>query len=215
MESALRDGAGEPGLKLIETLLYDGTGFPRLNLHLDRLRGSALRLGWAGIRDEAERAIRAAAPPGPARLRLTLDAAGEITVTASALPPAKPVWHLALAPARLLSDDPWLTLKSTRRAAYDAARAALPPGIDELIFTNERGETCDGSITTLFFDRGQGMRAPPVSSGLLPGVLRAALDLPEEILLAADLPLVRLWVGNSLRGLAPAIWANPTAESST
>ena len=215
MESALRDGAGEPGLKLIETLLYDGTGFPRLNLHLNRLHGSALRLGWAGIREKAERAIRAATPHGPARLRLTLDATGEITVTTSALPPAKPVWHLALALARLSSDDPWLTLKSTRRAAYDAARAALPPGIDEVIFTNERGEACDGSITTLFFDRGQGMRTPPVSSGLLPGVLRAALDLPEEVLPAAELPQVKLWVGNALRGLTPAIWAKSTTESST
>ena len=139
-------------------------------------------------------------------MRLTLDARGAIDVAVSALPPAKTVWRLAMADGRLQSDDPWLTLKSTRRGQYDAARAALPDGIDEAIFLNERGEVCDGTITTLFFDRGQGLRTPPRASGLLPGVLRAALDLPGEVLLAQDLARVRLWVGNSLRGLIPAVW---------
>ena len=79
-----------------------------------------------------------------------------------------------------------------------------PQGLDEVIFLNERGEVCDGSITTVFFDHGQGLRTPPLSSGLLPGVLRAELDCPEEELLAEDLPMVQLWVGNALRGLIPA-----------
>lgn len=206
MESALREGADEPGLTLIETLLFDGSHFPRLNLHLNRLQESAIRLGWPCFRGEAERAIQAARPQGPARMRLTLDRLGVISVTASDLPPAKPVWRIGLAAQRLQSDDPWLTLKSSRRPAYDAARAALPPGIDEVILLNERGEVCDGTITTVFFDRGRGLRTPPRASGLLPGVLRAALDLPGEVLLAADLPRVKLWVGNSLRGLIPAVW---------
>jgi 4-amino-4-deoxychorismate lyase len=50
------------------------------------------------------------------------------------------------------------------------------------------------------------MRTPPLTCGLLPGVLRAELGLPEEVLMAADLPHVRRWVGNSLRGLIPAVW---------
>ena len=87
------------------------------------------------------------------------------------------------------------------------ARAALPAGLDEVVFLNERGEVCDGTITTVFFDRGAGMRTPPLACGLLPGVLRAELAVPEEVLLAGDLPKVRLWVGNALRGLIPAVWA--------
>jgi 4-amino-4-deoxychorismate lyase len=83
----------------------------------------------------------------------------------------------------------------------------LPEGLDEVIFLNERGEVCEGAITNLFFDRGQGMRTPPLSCGLLPGVLRAELGCKEEVLLAEDLPKVRLWVGNALRGLIPAVWA--------
>ena len=48
------------------------------------------------------------------------------------------------------------------------------------------------------------MRTPPLACGLLPGVLRASLACPEEVLLARDLPHVRLWLGNALRGLRPA-----------
>jgi 4-amino-4-deoxychorismate lyase len=51
------------------------------------------------------------------------------------------------------------------------------------------------------------MRTPPLSCGLLPGVLRAELACAEEILRAEDLPQVRLWVGNALRGLIPAVFA--------
>lgn len=206
MESALLAAGGEPGLKLIETLRWDGAALTYLPLHLARLERSAGLLGWRCDTGAAARALRTAAPQTPARLRLTLDAAGRIEVTAAPLPPPAAAWRLGPAPTRLSSRDPWLTLKSTRRTAYDTARAALPANRDEALFLNERGEVCEGTITTLFFDRGEGLRTPPLASGLLPGVLRAALAPPEEVLMAEDLPRVRLWVGNALRGLIPATW---------
>jgi 4-amino-4-deoxychorismate lyase len=207
VESALRAGAGEAGLTLIETLGWDGVRLVRLPLHLSRLARSAALLGWGCDIDAVERALRATVPQGPARMRMTIDRAGQIAVTAAALPEGKAEWRVGLAAARLASDDPWLRVKSSRRASYDAGRAALPAGLDEVIFQNERGEVCDGGITTLFFDRGKGMRTPPLACGLLPGVLRAELAVPEEVLATADLPKVRLWVGNSLRGLCPAVLA--------
>lgn len=205
MESTLR--AGSDGVRLIETLLWDGTSFPRLPLHMARLAQGAARLGFPDDPARVRAAVLSATGPAPLRVRLTLGADGGIEVTTAPLPPAKPEWRVGLASARLSSSDPWLTVKSTRREVYDAARAALPDGLDEVIFLNERGEVCDGTITTVFFDRGQGMRTPPLSCGLLPGVLRAELACPEEILRPADLPHVRLWVGNALRGLIPAVWA--------
>jgi 4-amino-4-deoxychorismate lyase len=125
------------------------------------------------------------------------------------MPPAKPLWRVGLSDVRLDSRDPFLRVKSTHRPAYDAARAALPAGLDEVILLNEAGEVADGSISTLFFDRGQGLRTPPLTSGALPGVLRAEIAAPEESLTAADLPHVKLWLGNSLRGLIPAVWQAP------
>ena len=204
MEDPLHAGSGDPGLTLIETLAWDGTTILRLDLHLQRLTRSAARLGWPCDRDATRLALRGAAPADPARLRLTLDATGALRVTAAPMPPAKPRWAVTLAALRLQSGDPWLTVKSSRRTAYDTTRAALAVGTDEAIFLNERGQVCDGTISTVFFDRGQGLRTPPLRCGLLPGVLRASLAVPEEVLLATDLPHVTLWVGNSLRGLIPA-----------
>jgi len=204
VESTLRSGAGQPGLKLIETLRL-GSSPARLALHRARMAAGAAALGWGFDAAGFDRAIQVD-PQAGLRLRLTLDAAGRFEVTQGAVPDSGPQWRLSLAEARLSSTDPWLRVKTTNRATYDMARAALPADIDEILFQNERGEVCDGSITTLFFDRGAGMHTPPLSAGLLPGVLRAELACPEETLFVADLPHVRLWVGNALRGLIPAVW---------
>lgn len=210
MESPIRDRTfgDTSGVRLIETLLWDGTRFPRLDLHLTRLRQGADELGFPRDDRTILSALQAVGSDSVLRVRLTLGASGDVEVTTAPLPPTKPLWHLGLAATRLASGDPWLTVKSTRRAAYDAARATLPEGLDEVVFLNERDEVCDGSITTLFFDRGKGLRTPPRSCGLLPGVLRAEMAVPEEVLMARDLPHVRLWVGNALRGLIPALWTN-------
>ena len=197
MESTLREGGTAPGLRLIETMHWDGAGVRHLPLHLARLRAGCDALGWMAPDVAGLLAWRGV----PARLRLTCDCVGQVVLEAGPLPPPQPLWRLGLAATRLASGDPWLGVKSTRRAAYDAARAGMAAGLDEVVFQNERGEVCDGSITSVFFDRGDGMRTPPLSSGLLPGVLRAALGCPEEVLLVGDLPQVRLWVGNAVRGL--------------
>lgn len=201
MENPLLAGADDPELRLIETMYWDGQAVRHWSLHLARLQAGVHALGW---QCPTIGAISRHAPDHPARLRLTLAASGEVTFQAGSLPPEAKLWQVGLAQARLNSADPWLRIKSTRRAVYDTARAALPAHLDEVIFLNERDEVCDGTITTVFFDAGDGMRTPPLSCGLLPGVLRAALACPEQVLHARDLPHVRLWVGNALRGLIPA-----------
>jgi 4-amino-4-deoxychorismate lyase len=206
VESALREGGRQPGLRLIETMLWDGAEFPRGFLHLDRLGKGRQVLGWAKPGRNFFARYDGPRLTGPARVRMTVGPDDDVAWEVSDLPLAKPEWRVGLAEGRLWSGDPWLTVKSTRRRAYDAARAGLADGLDEVIFLNERGEVCDGTITTVFFDRGQGMRTPPLSSGLLPGVLRAEIRCSEEVLMAEDLPRVRLWVGNALRGLTPAIF---------
>ncbi len=209
MESPLFQHAGAQPIRLIETLAWDGKALVRIDLHLARLAHGASALGFACDIDGARAALIAQGQGAPARLRLTCGAAGDITVTSAPMPAPKPVWRIGLSDQRLHSRDPYLGVKSTRRPAYDAARAALPAGLDEVILLNERGEVADGSITTLFFDRGAGLCTPPLTSGALPGVLRAEIAAREETLLPQDLGQVRLWVGNSLRGLVPANWTAP------
>ena len=204
VEGGLRAGADAPGLMLIETL-GRGASPDRVARHRARMAAGAAALGWRFDAQGFDAALALANPAGGARLRLTFGAMG-FALQQSALTPAPKVWRLGLAEEPLQSDDPWLGVKSTRRAAYDAARAALPAGLDEVVFVNQKGEVCDGTITTLFFDRGEGMRTPPLRCGLLPGVLRAEIGCSEAVLLPQDLPRVRLWLGNSLRGLMPAVW---------
>ena len=195
------------GLALIETLLWDGRAYPRVVGHMARLARSAARLGWDLDQAEVREAL-AAAPDKAARVRLTVTAAGAVVVVFADLPPAAPLWRVALAGPRLQADDPWLGVKSTQRALYDQSRASLPEGLDELIFANTADEICEGTISNLFFDLGAGLCTPPLACGLLPGVLRAEMlaqgACTEAILPLTELPRAQLWLGNALRGMIPA-----------
>lgn len=208
-----------PGLRLIETIprrgraphLVGSLQHPTQDLHLNRMARSAASLGWGFDRVAAERVLRECRE-GPARLRLTMGREGDFRLETGPLPPTGGTWRVAVYPVRLRSDDPWLRHKTTNRRLYDEARASLPQGIDEWLFLNERDEVCEGTITNVFFLRdGFKWRTPPLSSGCLPGIYRekclAPGEVVEEVLLAEDLPRVRLSLGNSLRHSIEAVLA--------
>lgn len=199
------------GLELIETFRRQSDGgFRDLPLHLDRLKNSAARLGWHCDLQAVQAALNGlVAGPGILRVRLTLNDAGRIGVQTADLPPNPPSWKLGVASARLDSADPWLSIKSTRRAVYDQTRKELPAGIDEVLFQNERDELCEGTITNLFIRREGRLLTPPLRSGLLPGILRRRLldsgEAMEAVLFPRDLSGAEaVFIGNSLRGLIPA-----------
>lgn len=208
MESPFRDALPED-TRLIETLGWSPVGgYRHLALHLARLEQSALRLGFP-FDLAACRAALGHDGEEPQRVRLTLDARGIIEVTRSALPSSPALWRVALHPQRLDPDDPWLGVKTTQRALYDKARQDLPKGIDEWLFLNTRDEYCEGTITNLFVIREDGERVtPPLSSGVLPGVLRASLLIDrwkEAVLCRDDLAKAReIYMGNAVRGLIRA-----------
>ncbi|WP_092695903.1 aminotransferase class IV family protein [Tranquillimonas rosea] len=198
-------------LSVIETLRFEpADGIALLPHHLERLTRTCRLLEIPLDPDAAHAALRAERHDTARRLRLTVTTAGDVAVTAHPLPPTKDVWHLALSDTPVRSDDPWLRVKTSRRALYDAARAALPDGIDEMIFLNERQEVAEGAITSVFVERAGALITPPLESGCLPGVLRAQLlqsgRAREVVLAAEDLRNAdRLFVGNALRGLVPAM----------
>lgn len=209
MEGTIRR-PDDPGFRLIETLgWHPGEGLRRGDRHLARMARSAAALGIGFDRDAALRALDLAGDK-PLRCRLTLDAGGAFELTTAPLGPAPARWRVALAGARLDPGDPWLRHKTTRRRLYDAARASLPAGIDEMLFLNTAGALCEGTITNVFLDTGSGaLLTPDLSAGLLPGILRQELlergRAAEARLTHSDLHAARrIWVGNSLRGLIPA-----------
>ncbi|MEX0329454.1 MAG: aminotransferase class IV family protein [Ruegeria sp.] len=207
MESPLR-APSEPDFRLIETLAFrPEQGFVRKNRHLARMARSARALGIPFDTHAADQALMTANRDAPLRCRLTLDAAGRFDLTTGALGPTPDLWRIAISDVRLEASDIWLQHKTTRRAVYDAARASLPQGVDELVFLNEREELCEGTITNLFLDMPDGRYlTPALASGLLPGILREELletkKVTEATLTLTDLQNAQtVRMGNSLRGL--------------
>ena len=214
-ESALRDGLGA-GIELIETLRWEPeSGFLRGERHLARLAASAEALGFAfNLAAVGQALAKAASGDTPLRVRLALSPDGKASVTTQAFAPlsSDTLWTLRIATTRLASSDTLLRHKTTRRQAYDAARAEFArDAADEVILLNEANAVCEGTITSLFLDMGDGgpLRTPALACGLLAGVLRAELiekgEAAEANLTADDLVgASKIFVGNSLRGLIAA-----------
>jgi 4-amino-4-deoxychorismate lyase len=121
------------------------------------------------------------------------------------------VWRVRVAEnTRLQSGDKILRHKTSHRSHYDRARAEFSRHeVDEVLLANDRGEICEGTITSLFVDDGSGrLLTPPLSSGCLAGVLRTELICSKRArthrLTIDDLRAYPFYVGNSLRGLIPA-----------
>lgn len=217
--------------QLIETLLWQPAQcFYLLELHLERLRNSAIYWGFPFrpelLRRRLTEAVTSAAggDSGCLRMRLLLYKDGRVTVDVEGCAPLRPPAAsetgegnsplVTLAPLATDPDDPFLYHKTTRRQVYDRERQrAVAAGCFEVLFVNRRGELTEGSFTNLFIRRGRELLTPPLSCGLLDGVLRRALlsgvvPLPaglvirEAILRPADLETAEaILVGNSLRGL--------------
>ncbi len=199
---------------LIETMRWEPDhGFVRLDRHLARLSASAAELGFARPVDALaalERHVETARAPRRVRLELFADGRTEITSAPFAPQPETSIWRLAVAGTRLASTDRLLRHKTSRREHYAAARAEFPAEeADEVLLLNENGEICEGTITSLFVDSGDGLLlTPDLGCGLLAGVLRGELLTQKKAfearLTLADLAGKPLYVGNSLRGLIRA-----------
>ena len=139
-------------------------------------------------------------------MRLLVGPRGEVQAEARPLAEgAQPEpLRVGLATAAVDSGDVWLYHKTTRRAAYDAARAARPD-CDEVLLWNERGELTEATTSNLVLELDGRLWTPPVSAGLLAGTLRARLlaagEIAERTLTPADLARAeRIWLINSVRG---------------
>ncbi|MGE6742716.1 aminotransferase class IV family protein [Allorhizobium pseudoryzae] len=198
---------------LIETLRWEPeAGFLRLDQHLRRLSRSADALGFRQPVDAKDLLKAAVSGEEDLRVRLTMNFRGKVEVTTLTIKPEPEgrLWRLKIADQRMKSDDALYRHKTTRREPYDAARAEFDKSeADEVLLLNERGELCEGTITNLFVESDGGVLiTPPLSSGLLPGILRADLiregKARSDILRPADLKGRKVFVGNSLRGLIAA-----------
>jgi branched-subunit amino acid aminotransferase/4-amino-4-deoxychorismate lyase len=122
-----------------------------------------------------------------------------------------PIWTYAISPVRLSSTDVLARHKTSWRRILDSeqARAAQRCQADEVIFLNEKNEVVEASRTNVFIVRSGEFVTPPLDSGALDGCLRRELieggACIERHLTLQDLYEGQVYLGNSLRGLIPAV----------
>jgi len=200
---------GGPAPDLVETMAFDPEeGVLRLERHLARMKASADALGLGFDRHAARNDLQAATfrLRAPARVRLLLSPGGGMAVETGPMPPAPdgPV-TVAVVPLPVPPRDLRLRHKTGDRGFYDRARAAA--GTWEVVFVDPQGFLTEGSFTSLFVPRGPRLVTPPLSRGLLPGVLRNELieqGRAEEGELRVEDLRQQFFVGNALRGLVRA-----------
>lgn len=194
---------------LFETMGFDpAEGVLLLERHLARMKASADALGFAFDRHDARNELQAATfrLRHPAKVRLMLSRTGALAIEIRPIPeaPKDPV-TVALAPLPVSADDFRLAHKTSDRGFYREALEAA--GTFEVLFADGDGFLTEGSFTSIFVERDGMLLTPPLTRGLLPGVLRAEMietgRAMEADLTAADLAGGFL-IGNALRGLIPA-----------
>jgi para-aminobenzoate synthetase/4-amino-4-deoxychorismate lyase len=202
--------AGQRSFDLIETMAFDPeAGLPLLERHLARMKASATLFGFQFDRHGARNELQAATfrLRGARRIRLVLARSGAIAIEVSPMPvsPAGAVTVSVAGPPAEATDFR-LRHKTSDRAVYDAARG---DGF-ETVFVDRDGFLTEGSFTSIFVERDGVLVTPPVSRGLLPGVLRGEL-LESGKAIEGDLVVDDLaggfFIGNALRGLIPAVVA--------
>lgn len=214
-------------LGLFETIRVEEQKPLRFAAHLRRLQqsASALRIPFEASRitRAAEEACLVITSPLPHRLRIDLFPDGSVTATANVLEPiASEVtvfWASKVLPdanqAVMQSSNVLLAHKVNQRTMYDLAwKNAVALGGFDAVFLNEQGFVTEGGRSSIFIQPKESNQwlTPPLSAGVLPGVIRQSLlDDPQwnahqATLTAADLvDADRILVCNALRGALPAV----------
>ncbi|MBV7539169.1 aminodeoxychorismate synthase component I [Duganella sp. sic0402] len=174
-------------IEIFETMRATPDGGVRhRDRHLRRLAASADYFGFPWDAKAADAYLDTACamlePQHAAyRLRLALSPSGAFSVQHAPLTPlAEPVRAL-LAADNTHSTDLFLRHKTSIRQRYDAAwRDAEAQGAFDTLFFNERGELTEGGRSNVLVRIEGKWLTPPLSAGLLPGVMRSVLlDDPD------------------------------------
>ncbi|RYD86188.1 MAG: aminodeoxychorismate synthase component I, partial [Sphingobacteriales bacterium] len=183
---------------LIETMYATAeNGIRHLDIHMARLRHSAATFGFRldeiGI-IERLRAICTRLASGPQRIKLSLTAEGEYNVQTDPINPlAEPV-RVILANGPKYSTGELATHKTSWRSHYDEAiRIAEQKQAFDMVFYNADNQLLEGARSNIFLRMKGRWYTPPVTLGILPGVMRTVMlkhpdwQVAERTLTLADL----------------------------
>lgn len=106
--------------------------------------------------------------------------------------------------------SPFSNFKTDNRMLYiDSLLAAKDRGCDQSIILNERNEIVETSICNIFFQKGEWIYTPPLSSGCVDGIMRR-ITILEKGVLEKTIPKDSLgefdsiFLTNAVRGLRKA-----------
>jgi len=198
-------------ISLIETIRWDNNGYYLLDLHMKRLRNSSAYFNIPFRASLIERKLFFLAKSFQKskiyKVRVVLAHNGDISCSFTLLERINRPVTAVLYESPVDSRNIYLYHKASHRDFYERARHwALQKGMWEVIFVNEKGEVTEGSRTNIFVLIGKTLFTPPVSCGLLGGVLREHLiqkkEAREKVIFAKDLfAAQKVYLGNSVRGL--------------
>jgi len=194
--------------EILETLALEQGVLRHEVRHLARMQRAARHFGYAWDEAAVRQALLALVknhPMGLWRVRVLLDAKGQVQAQAVAMEPSAGPVHLVLAPVPFaLAHSEFVRFKTTRRGHYEAA-SVNRPGVFDTLLWNEAGELTECTRGNIAVQLDGRWLTPPLCCGLLDGVGRevalAEGRLQEGVVRVADLPRATgLAFVNSLRG---------------
>jgi len=206
-----------PDFDLFETMYATHEdGCRHLERHLLRLQKSAqyfeFHFDQKAIRQQLDSLCAKLTPKLPHRVRLSLSQNGQIKLQHAELKALFVPVKLIFSQQACTTPAIFLAHKSSHRAIYDQAwQSAEAQGAFDSLFVNSEGFVTEGGRSNLFVRIGTQWFTPPVSDGVLPGIMRSVLlddvqmkaqqrSLTVEDVQRAD----EIIVCNALRGAMPA-----------
>ncbi len=182
------------------------------NEHLKRLRDSAGYFNFSYNRELIVNSITQRClglEGGKYRIRFLLDKDGEAEIQVTPILDKNNFLVFDIAANTTDSKDAFVYHKTTFREVYEKAIKQYSE-CDEVILVNEKGEITEGTTSNLLVRIHEQWFTPPVSSGLLGGVLRNYLvekgKVKERVLHTDDLEKAsEIFFINSVRGFQPAV----------
>lgn len=211
--------APPPHFHLLETMRHGSRdGLHAWPDHVARLTDSAQYFGFILDHEVVESTIsEALVGVGDACVRLRCSRDGSVQVDLAPMPARRELVRVTVDDEPIDHTSCWPHHKTTLRLPYDT-RLARHPSADDVLLVNTRGELTESCRATLAVQLDGTWWTPPLGSGCLPGVARAALvrsgRLRERTLTPADLTHTKgLALISALRGWEPAALMD-TAPSS-
>jgi para-aminobenzoate synthetase/4-amino-4-deoxychorismate lyase len=216
---------GPADVELIETMRWDD-GYVMLEEHLKRLSSSAAYWGMPcdvnSLRSmlvELEDAMT-----GPTSVRVLASGDGRVVFSLSSAPERFPVGpgpadepvHVSIDRVPVDSGDPRSFHKVADRSRFDDRRKRNV-GVDDVLCVNEHGDITESTIANVAFLIDGVWRTPPVTDGLLAGILREKLIVggmlkEQSVSIPEALGAEAVALLNSVRGWRPAVIVDRTRQ---